>query len=164
MRQICLILGILVGWGIGVTAEEPGNEAPELATGYIEHFEVPERDSEGNLRWRLIGDRAKFRADGLLTVLNMRAEFYQQNKVELVFSSPTCTLDQPNRMATTDDTVRIEAPNMVVTGIGADWTAERNMLIIRSNVHVTLKEKLVAIPEEQRATPQEAVANTLGAE
>ena len=49
MMCLTLVLGALAG------ADEP----PLPATGFIEKFEVPERDKEGNLKWKLSGERAQ---------------------------------------------------------------------------------------------------------
>jgi 3-deoxy-D-manno-octulosonate 8-phosphate phosphatase (KDO 8-P phosphatase) len=110
----------------------------DVATGYIEKFEVPERDDNGNLKWKLNGDRATIRPDGLMDIQNARAEFYTSNKVDMVFSSPTCQLDRVNSRATTDDPVRIDRPNMVLTGIGGEWDGNKSSMVIRSNVCVII--------------------------
>src|ERR1041385_65432 len=107
-------------------------------TGYSEKFEVPERDDEGNLKWKLIGERAVIRPDGLMDIQNARAEFYTSNKVDMVFSSPTCLLDRMNNHATTDDRVRIDRENMVLTGIGGEWDGNTASMTIRSNVVVVI--------------------------
>jgi len=106
--------------------------------GYIEKFEVPERDEEGNLKWKLGGDKALLRPDGLMNILNVRAEFYSSNKVDMVFTSPTALLDRVNKHATTDAPVKIERDNMIVTGIGGEWTDTNSSFIVRSNVRVIL--------------------------
>ena len=110
-------------------------------TGYVEKFEVPERDADGNLKWRLSGDRAQFLADGQMQVQNLRAEFFSSNTVAMVFTSPACLLDQLNKTATTDGPVRLESANLIVTGTGADWVGESNTFSVRSNVHVTISSE-----------------------
>jgi 3-deoxy-D-manno-octulosonate 8-phosphate phosphatase (KDO 8-P phosphatase) len=115
-----------------IAGEAPTNEP----AGFIEKFEVPERDEAGNLKWKLMGDRARIRADGQMDVANMRAEFYSSNRVAAVFTSPSCTLDRVNNQATTDAPIRIESSEMIVTGNGAQWNSEISSFIICSNVHV----------------------------
>ena len=109
------------------------------ATGYIENFEVPQRDENGDLKWKLSGDRATIRPDGLMDIHNARAEFYTSNKVDLVFTSAVCLLDRINNRAATDAPVRIERENMIVTGIGGDWDGNTGALTIRRNVQVIIK-------------------------
>ncbi len=122
---------------------ESGPEQPKKTdnsgpSGYIEKFEVPQRDEDGNLKWKLIGERAVIRPDGLMDIQNARAEFYTTNKLDMVFSSPTCLLDRANSHATTDDHVRIDRENMVLTGIGGEWNGATSSMVIRSNVCVII--------------------------
>ena len=113
-------------------------DAP-AATGYIEKFEVPQRDSNGNLQWKLAGDRATFRPDGLMDILNARAEFYASNKVSFVFTTPLCVLDRGNRRAATDAPVRLERENMTLTGIGGEWNGSNTTVFVRHNVQMILQ-------------------------
>jgi len=132
-KYMTLVLAALIL--IGVAAPAATNDS---ATGYIEKFEVPERDEDGNLRWKLGGDKAQVRPDGLMDIFNVRAEFFSSNKVDMVFTSPTCLLDRANRRASTDAPVKIERDNMIVTGIGGDWTDSNTSFIVRSNVRVII--------------------------
>ncbi len=136
MKATFLILLVAVA----VLADtSPTNKPADTATGYIENFEVPQRDEAGNLKWKLSGDRATIRPDGLMNVYNARAEFYTSNQVDLVFTSPVCLLDRVNNRAATDAPVRIERANMIMTGIGGDWDGNHSSLTIRSNVQVIIK-------------------------
>lgn len=129
------MLTLLCGGVAMAVAEKP---AVPATTGSIENFEVPEHDEHGNLKWKLSGERAQFTADGQLSVTNLRAEFYTSNQVALVFSAPQCTLDRFNRRGHTDAPVRLERPNVVVTGTGADWVAESSSFVVHSNVQVVI--------------------------
>ncbi|MGD1020560.1 MAG: HAD hydrolase family protein [Verrucomicrobiia bacterium] len=120
-------------------AKSATNQKPaDTGNGYIEKFEVPERDDDGNLKWKLFGERAVIRPDGLMDIQNARAEFYTTNTVDMVFSTPTCLLDRANNHATTDDHVRIDRQNMVITGIGGEWNGNTTSMVIRSNVCVVI--------------------------
>jgi lipopolysaccharide export system protein LptC len=144
-----LAVGLLFAGG-RVLAGGATNAPRDNATGYIEKFEVPERDENGNLKWKLNGDKAQIRPDGLMNVINARAEFYTSNRLAVVFTSPTCLLDRFNNRATTDDPVRIERDNVVVTGIGGDWDGATSSLSIHSNVQVIIVNKpQVAAPESK---------------
>src|ERR1039458_1380170 len=81
------------------TAKKPA----DTASGYIEKFEVPQRDDDGNLKWKLIGERAVIRPDGMMDIQNARAEFYTTNKLDMVFSSPTCRLDRAKQHARSEE-------------------------------------------------------------
>jgi len=119
-------------------AKDNAKQPADTASGYIEKFEVPQRDEDGNLKWKLLGERAVIRPDGLMNIQNARAEFYTSNKVDMVFSSPTCLLDRAHNHATTADPVRIDRENMVLTGIGGEWDGNTSSMVIRSNVCVII--------------------------
>jgi 3-deoxy-D-manno-octulosonate 8-phosphate phosphatase (KDO 8-P phosphatase) len=128
------------------------NAAPAAATGYIEKFEVPERDEDGNLKWKLMGDKAQILPDGMLNIFNARAEFYTNNQIALVFTAPTCLLDRANNRATTDDPVRIVRDDVIVTGVGGAWDGAKSSLSIRSNVQVIITNK--PLPPAHETKPQ----------
>ncbi len=151
-KYMALALAVLVVAGGAVAAGNGTNSQTDEATGFIEKFEVPERDEDGNLRWKISGDKAHIRSDGVMNVINARAEFYSSDGLEMVLSSPTCVLDRLNKRAETDDPVRIERKDLVVTGNGAEWTDESSTFIVRSNVRVVLTngDILFAKPEESQ--------------
>ncbi len=110
-------------------------------SGYIQNFEVPERDEDGNLRWKLMGERGQFIDDGKMLVQQLRAEFYASNRVEFVFTSDSAELDQARKLANTAAPIRLEGHNMIITGNGADWTGASNTFLVRSNVHVIISQE-----------------------
>ena len=143
MAAAALLCGAVVAGALADSAgtNTPGSPAKSeggAATGYIEKFEVPERDENGNLKWKLLGERAVIRPDGLMDIQNARAQFYTSNQMDMVFSSPTCLLDRTSNHATTQDAVRIDRENMVLTGIGGEWDGNTSSLVIRSNVTVII--------------------------
>jgi hypothetical protein len=155
MAAAVLLCGALVSAALanGGGTNTPARPAPSgagAATGYIEKFEVPERDDDGNLKWKLFGERAVIRPDGLMDIQNARAEFYTSNKVDMVFSSPTCLLDRMNNHATTDDHVRIDRENMVLTGIGGEWDGNTASMVIRSNVVVVITNAQPVVGEQPK--------------
>ena len=145
-----LAAGALADSGSTNKPAGPASGGASVATGYIEKFEVPERDEAGNLKWKVNGDRAAIRPDGLLNIQNARAQFYTSNQVDMVFSSPTCLLDRANSHATTDDRVRIDRENMVLTGIGGEWDGNKSSLVIRSNVCVVISGPQPIVGEQQK--------------
>jgi hypothetical protein len=85
-----------------------------------------------------------------MDIQNARAEFYTSNKVDMVFSTPTCLLDRANNRATTDDHLRIDRPNMVLTGIGGEWDGNKSSLVIRSNVCVVISGPQPVLQEQPK--------------
>ena len=135
---VLLLTGLwLVSWG---RAETPA------ASGYIEKFEVPQRDAHGNLQWKLRGDRAIFRSDGLMDIRNARAEFYASNQVSFVFTTPICVLDRANQRAATDAPVRLERENMTLTGVGGEWNGSNTTILIRHNVQMIINDNPLFAP------------------
>jgi hypothetical protein len=145
-----LVAGALADSGSTNNPARPASGGGGAPTGYIEKFEVPERDDDGNLKWKLIGERAVIHPDGMMDIQNARAEFYTSNKVDMVFSTPTCLLDRANSHATTDDHVRIDRENMVLTGIGGEWDGEKSSMVIRSNVCVVISSGQPAVVEQPK--------------
>jgi 3-deoxy-D-manno-octulosonate 8-phosphate phosphatase (KDO 8-P phosphatase) len=143
-RVIAKYLVVLACALVPVFAHAGTNEA---ATGYIEKFEVPEWDEAGNLQWKLMGDRAQLRMDGTMDIQNVRAEFYQSNKVAMVLSAPQCLLDRAKKHAATDGPVLLESPEMTVQATGASWDQTAASVILRSNVHVQVRSGAMALPE-----------------
>ena len=113
---------------------------PQAATGYIEKFEVPQRDTNGNLQWKLTGDRATFRPDGLMDILNAHAEFYASNQVSFVFTTPVCVLDRAHGRAATDAPIRLERENMSLTGVGGEWNSSNTTISVLHNVQMIIKD------------------------
>lgn len=116
------------------------------AGGYVEKFEVPQRDDKGNLTWKLSGDRALFRSDGLMDIINARAELYSSNKVTLIFTTPVCVLDRAHNRAATDAPVRVEREGMIMTGIGGDWNGSNTTVNVHSNVQVQITNRNLIAP------------------
>ena len=134
--EVCLAVTLAA---CGGSDSKPANAKTDAASSYIEKFDFPERDENGVLKWKVSGDRARIRPDGLLDIVNARAELYASNKVDLVFTSPVCLLDRASNRATTDAPVRIERSNMIVTGVGGVWDGKASTLDVRSNVQVVVK-------------------------
>jgi len=139
-KYMALLAAALVLAAPAVRADgDAGSNAPAAQpTGYIEKFEVPERDENGNLKWKLDGERALIRPDGLMDIYDVRAEFYSSNTVDMVFTSPTCVLDRANDRAATEAPVKIVRANMTVTGVGGDWDGKSSTLSVHHNVQVVL--------------------------
>lgn len=151
MVLLAALLTLATPWLLADSGPAQPKKTDNTPSGYIERFEVPQRDEDGNLKWKLIGERAVIRPDGLMDIQNARAEFYTTNKLDMVFSSPTCLLDRANNHATTQDHVRIDRENMVLTGIGGEWDGNTSSMIIRSNVCVIITngQQLFGEPAKQ---------------
>jgi 3-deoxy-D-manno-octulosonate 8-phosphate phosphatase (KDO 8-P phosphatase) len=143
-------------------AEKPSNRdeagLPVKAVGHIEKFEVPERDENGNVKWRMAGDRAQILPDGTFDVSNMRAEFFRSNEVAMVFSAPQCFLDRQSRTAKTDGPVKIESKDLILTGVGGAWSGDKSLFVVNRDVRVVFGEGVNAAgPTNAPATDRKDV-------
>lgn len=120
-------------------APPPSHSGPVETSGYIEKFEIPDRDERGQLRRRILGERGRLLPDGALEVENIRVEFYSSNRLVMVFSSPRCVMDRSRNRATTDAPVRVEREDMIITGVGGDWDGSRSEVNIHSNAQMVLQ-------------------------
>lgn len=145
--KAALLIALLSGIVAGTLVLQAQTDAP-VASGAVERFEVPERDERGQLKWKLAGERAVFRPDGLVDIYNARIEFYSSNRVSLVFTTPVCVLDRGRQRAATDAPVRLERDDLVLTGVGADWSGSNSTITIRSNVHMTITGASLLAPPE----------------
>jgi hypothetical protein len=107
-----------------------------LISGYIEKFEIPERDAKGELRTIFKGDKATFLPDGQMDVINLHAEFYTSNRLSMAINAVNCRIDQHNKRGTTDAPIELKRPDLTVTGTGADWDDSLKIINIHNNVRV----------------------------
>jgi hypothetical protein len=144
--RICFVI-LISSFGILLAAADTGKtnktastdtNSTSLVSGYIEKFEIPERDGHGNLRAIFKGDRATFLPDGQMDVLNLRAEFYTSNRLNLAISAANCRVDQHNKRGATAAPIELERPDLTITGTGADWNDASKIINIHNNVRVIL--------------------------
>ena len=133
-----LCLGFLLLSAPPLHADKSDTNSIPMISGYIEKFEIPERDAKGNLRNIFKGDKATFRPDGQMDVLNLRAEFYTSNRLSMAISAANCLIDQHNKRGATDAPIQLERPDLTITGTGADWDDSKKVINIHSNVRVIL--------------------------
>lgn len=102
-------------------------------------FSVPEYDKNGNMTSQLFGDFAEFLPSGKVKITNLKIEFYDGKEVEMRVTAPQCDYDQKDKTADSDSSVRIARGNMIVTGVGFEWDAKNEKLIIHNEAKVVLK-------------------------
>ena len=142
---VVLVAGIML---TGLVRADSTNATTNTNTGFIERFEYPERDEDGKLKYMLKGEKAVFRPDGLMDVQNLRVETYTSNRVSMVFTTPTCIVDQVKKRGSTASPVKLERPDMTVTGVGGTRNDSQKLFTINSNVRVVLtgNDNFFAIP------------------
>ena len=130
MRRYILLLAC------GLLAVSAGAQRDDNQT--ISGFSVPEYTEDGTLKSRLYGDYAKLQAGGVIEITNLRIEFYDGETVSMEITAPRCTYNRERGLAMSQGKVRIERENMIVTGTGFSWSADRGLLRIFQDSAVEL--------------------------
>jgi hypothetical protein len=122
-----------LAWAGGSVAQPITGEAT------ITGFSIPEVDDSGALKWKVLGDSARFKpTGGPIDITQVRMELYKDSKVDMVLTSRQCFFDREKREAQTDAPVEITGRNLTITGNGFFWSGPDNLLVIRNNARVVL--------------------------
>lgn len=110
----------------------------EVNEATVTGFSIPEVDDEGRMRWKVMGESARFKPQGPVHIEGARLEMYRDEQVDIVLTTPHCTYDRQRQEAKTDSPVRIEGKDVVVTGNGFFWSGTSNLVVIRKNARVVM--------------------------
>ena len=129
-----IAVGVCGGWKARPVSAQPTND---VAT--ITGFSIPEVDDKGEMKWKVLGDFAKFNPrGGPVDITGVRLEMYKNANVDMVLTSPQCLYDRDKREAETESPVRITGKDMSITGNGFYWSGTNNMVVIRRNARVVV--------------------------
>ncbi len=107
----------------------------------IRRFEVPEFDRNNRLRSRLSGDYARILPSGLIDITGMQIEFYDpERRVEMRVTAESCIYNRQTGDATSDGRVRLARQNLLITGKGFTWEADRERMEIRDQARVVIQD------------------------
>jgi hypothetical protein len=106
----------------------------------ISDFEVPEYDKNGNMTSCLYGDHAEFLGNGTVKIINLKLEFFRENKLDMRVTAPECEYNQVKKEGWSEKSVRIARDNMVVTGEGFTWDIDKEKLSIKNKAQVVIKD------------------------
>lgn len=116
----------------------------------IKGFRVPEYDEEGRLKSQLFGQTARIRPNGAVDVTEASVELYgPDGSVDARISTPQCRYERQANRVYSDAEVRIARDNLLITGRGFDWAADRQTFNIHTNVKVVLKEAQRALTDNK---------------
>ncbi len=135
--------------GVGQTpANRPALGGPTLTrqtdagAGSLKGFMVPEYNADGQMVWRMYGETARVElVGGKVEVRVMKLELFQNGNVDATIYSPVCLFDRTAKTASSDESVKIVATNMVVTGSGFDWSSNDNRMRIRSEATMIISNR-----------------------
>jgi lipopolysaccharide export system protein LptC len=121
----------------GVWAGSAQNTDQQVITG----FRVPEYDDQGRMKSQLFGDYARIPMTGPIEVHQLKYEFYTANstQAEMRITAPLCFYDREHGEAHSDGAVRIARDDMVVTGVGFNFSRATERMVIHHQVKVVLK-------------------------
>jgi len=122
-------------------------------------FSIPEVGEDGEMKWKVLGDSARFNpSGGPVDITQVRMELYRNAKVDMVLTSSRCLFDREKREAETEAPVEISGKNIVITGDGFFWSGTNNLLVIRNNARVIVTNAKSFMNEPTNAPPKELPA------
>ena len=128
------ILAIIILWHGGITSGSQESVSRQPFT----DFNVPEVDTEGNLKWILHGASGHLRSEELVELNGVTVEFYKGKNVDMTLTTPACLFDRGTKRAETDAVVKIESANFQITATGMEWGSGQNIIRLRQDVKVIL--------------------------
>ena len=129
-----LMIGTLAA---GVWVGSAQNADQQVITG----FRVPEYDDQGRMKSQLFGDFAKIPMAGPIEVHQLKYEFYNESstQADMRITAPLCFYDRDHGEASSDGAVRIARDDMVITGVGFNFSRTSERMVIHNQVKVVLK-------------------------
>ncbi len=133
----------------------PGQQTADVAT--ITGFSIPQLDDNGVLKWKVLGDSARFNPDGgPVDITQVKMEMYKNARVDMVLTSPRCRFDREKQEAMTDAPVEIKGKNVVITGTGFFWSGTNNLLVIRRDARAVVANPRAFLKPSTNGVPATA--------
>jgi len=132
----------IIGWMpavlLAVCLTAPAAPKDQMQT--LGGFSVPQYNDQGQMTSQLFGELARFMADGLVDITQLKIEFYGVGtNIEMRVTSPQCIYDREKGAAKSESAVRIARDNMVVTGVGFVFNNPDQKFQILKDAKVVLK-------------------------
>jgi len=113
--------------------------AADMKTQLARKFRYPEYDEKNQLKYEIMGDEARSLASGLIEIINLRANVFEDGKMVMQVTAPSCTFDQIKRTANSTSEVCIARSEVVVTGRGFFVNLDERLFEIYNQAKVVLK-------------------------
>jgi lipopolysaccharide export system protein LptC len=111
----------------------------DLAVGaVIRGFEVPKRDKDGNMQFRITGDKAIIMTPNRTEVHDLRIDIFKEGKINLTVRSPKSDYWRMENRLTSDHHVEIIWPGVTVTAKHMEWDLANSKGNLRENVRVVI--------------------------
>lgn len=115
--------------------------APLWAQTDVANFRVPDINENGVMVSMLSGEQARMFPNKPMQITRLAIEFYEPDgkTVKMKILSPFCNYDTRTGVATSEEAITIESPQLTVTGKGYIFEAENSRVKIESQVKVLLR-------------------------
>ena len=119
----------------------------------IVDFRIPEYDAQGRMKSQIMGDRARVLTNGSIVVTNVRLELYRDGTLDVTVTSPTCVYDRNANTVASDDKVRLESRQAVITGVGLRWNRNEERAVILDQARVEIRDTQGWFVKEMKHVP-----------
>ena len=134
MHKPLLLLAVIVNLFMAAVSGSSGKGDGQV----VKKLRYPEYDERGRLNFELMGDEATIRSDGLIRILNLVMVFYEEGKVVMRVTSPSCLFDRVNQTAVSTSTVCVTRAEITLTGRGFEWSGKGGGFKIHEEARVVL--------------------------
>lgn len=112
----------------------------------IRNFEKPERDADGNLKFKLHGREATVISQNRIQIRGIQIDLYEKGASVTQVTSDVSDYWMMENKLTTDQGVKITRPGLEITAQSMDWDLKEIQGILKGNVRVVLpnREKILA--------------------
>lgn len=135
MCRIQLLLVMILGLAVAAAGGPAGAGEEQV----VKKLRYPDYDERGKLNFELMGDEATIRSDGLIQIENLVLTFYEEGEVMMRVTSPSCLFDRVNQTAVSTSSVCVTRAEIVLTGLGFEWSAKGGGFRIHDQAKVVLK-------------------------
>lgn len=138
---IPVITGLIL---MGISSHSQDGQS-ETDRPVIRGFRVPKYNDNMELINSIEGDEAELLENGDAIIRNLRFKFYRDGKVETQVTSPLCTYREKSNQGESEESVRIERDNLVVTGSEYTFDGNQERIEINQDARVVLKSTQVRL-------------------
>lgn len=107
----------------------------------IKDFELPQRDSEGNLKLQIFGGEATVISANRVKVQRLRIDLYQGGKPDIRMTSPESDYWKTENRLTTSSGVEIVHPSFKLAAQQMDWELNANRGLFQGGVTLTVQKQ-----------------------
>jgi hypothetical protein len=112
---------------------------PQFSIGsIIRGFELPQSDSQGNLRVLIKGQEATVLSANQIRINGLAVELYENGQSETRITSPESVFWRVENKLTTDKAIEVKRNNLTITARSIDWDLKEGRGTFRDGVQVVV--------------------------